>query len=307
MFYQFHQGLNEVTLGKQKENELLFGICNRGELDELTTFFDFAKNSIEEYDYPARIIHKMDSYFGYDFGILHAIQKHKEGFTKLKVGLYIKEYMILVVCDDEAYEKHLYDAVDKMNQNTFCLEHVVNAIINCVIANNQKIIEDIENKLTKIDEDIINNKTEGFNQRTRSIRNDLAYLTHYYEQLLDVCEELLQDENNFFANDEVHHLRILADRVNRLAGNIHLLKDYLLQIREACQSQVDMNLNRIMYFFTIVTTIFLPLTLIVGWYGMNFKNMPELEWQYGYAAVAILSIVIVLVCLWIFRKKKLLK
>ena len=53
----------------------------------------------------------------------------------------------------------------------------------------------------------------------------------------------------------------------------------------------------------MVTTIFLPLTLIVGWYGMNFKYMPELNWKYGYLAVILLSAVIVFFCVRICRKK----
>lgn len=58
-----------------------------------------------------------------------------------------------------------------------------------------------------------------------------------------------------------------------------------------------------MKILTVVTTIFLPLTLIVGWYGMNFKYMPELNWKYGYLAVILLSAVIVFFCVRICRKK----
>ena len=59
-----------------------------------------------------------------------------------------------------------------------------------------------------------------------------------------------------------------------------------------------------MKILTIVTTIFLPLTLVAGWYGMNFSNMPELSWKYGYPAVIVISLVIVMICLWIMKKKK---
>lgn len=81
----------------------------------------------------------------------------------------------------------------------------------------------------------------------------------------------------------------------------------MVQIQDAYSTQVDMNLNHIMYFFTVITTIFMPLTLIVGWYGMNFHNMPELEWKYGYPFVIVLSIAIVVICFWFFKRKKLLK
>ena len=55
---------------------------------------------------------------------------------------------------------------------------------------------------------------------------------------------------------------------------------------------------------TVITSIFLPLTLIAGWYGMNFRYMPELEWRWSYPAVLVVSVLIVVFCLIWFRKKK---
>ena len=59
-----------------------------------------------------------------------------------------------------------------------------------------------------------------------------------------------------------------------------------------------------MTLLTVVTSIFLPLTLIAGWYGMNFRYMPELEWKASYPVVILVSILIVVVCLVWFKKKK---
>jgi magnesium transporter len=59
-----------------------------------------------------------------------------------------------------------------------------------------------------------------------------------------------------------------------------------------------------MKIFTVVSVVFMPLTLIVGWYGMNFRDMPELTWKYGYPAVAVLCVAVVIVCIRYFKKKK---
>ena len=66
---------------------------------------------------------------------------------------------------------------------------------------------------------------------------------------------------------------------------------------------MDRRQNDIMRILTVVTTLFLPLTLIVGWYGMNFVQMPELSSPYGYPAVIFVSIAVVIICLVIFWKK----
>ena len=77
----------------------------------------------------------------------------------------------------------------------------------------------------------------------------------------------------------------------------------MTQVRESYEAEVDISLNTTMKIFTVVTTIFLPLTLIVGWYGMNF-DMPEYGWKNGYLFVSILSFLFLSAGILFFRKKK---
>ena len=70
------------------------------------------------------------------------------------------------------------------------------------------------------------------------------------------------------------------------------------------QSRINIRQNKVMQFLTVITTIFMPLTLITGWYGMNFKNMPEIDWQYGYISVIGFSLLLIVVEYIIFKKKK---
>ena len=76
-----------------------------------------------------------------------------------------------------------------------------------------------------------------------------------------------------------------------------------MQLRDLVQSQQAERQNRIMTLLTVVATIFMPLTLIAGWYGMNFRYMPELEWKWAYLGVFVLSIAIVVGCLIWFKRK----
>ena len=92
--------------------------------------------------------------------------------------------------------------------------------------------------------------------------------------------------------------------MERYLNAVQSLRESVAQLREAYQSQLSIQQNDLMKIFTVVTAVFLPLTLLVGWYGMNFSNMPELSWKYGYPAVIVISLVIVMICLWIMKKKK---
>ena len=80
------------------------------------------------------------------------------------------------------------------------------------------------------------------------------------------------------------------------------LREAVTQVRESYEAEVDISLNTTMKIVTVVTTIFMPLTLIVGWYGMNFE-MPEYEWVHGYAFAISLSAVCVLAGIIFFKKK----
>ena len=84
-----------------------------------------------------------------------------------------------------------------------------------------------------------------------------------------------------------------------------MLREYASQVSSEYQAQVYIAQNRIMKLLTVVTTVCMPLSLIAGWYGMNFMNMPELHWEYGYPAVIALSALVVGGCILYFRKKHL--
>ena len=141
-------------------------------------------------------------------------------------------------------------------------------------------------------------------QRVSRIRSDLRDLRTHYEQLIDLGEELEENENDFFNEDNTRYFRLFTQRVSRLRDMTASLRDFSIQIRDLYQSQLDVKQNRTMALLTVITTIFMPLTLIAGWYGMNFKYMPELEYKWAYPAVIAVSIIIVIVSLLFFKKKK---
>ena len=114
---------------------------------------------------------------------------------------------------------------------------------------------------------------------------------------------LQENDGGCVSGHSVKRLGYFLRKISALREETQMLREYASQVSGEYQAQVDIAQNRIMKLLTIVTTVFMPLSLITGWYGMNFANMPELEWEYGYPAAVALSVLVVGGCLLYFRKK----
>ncbi len=185
-----------------------------------------------------------------------------------------------------------------------CLERFIYDFLETIIQRDQALMEGYEKELDSIEDELMDTGTETPLDRANEIRSDIRELRTHYEQLIDLGQELQENENNFFKPENTRYFRLFTDRVTRLHDSATSLRDYTMQLRDVYNTQIDVKQNRIMTLLTVVTTIFMPLTLIVGWYGMNFRYMPELETRWGYPTVVVVSLVIVIGSLWFFKKKK---
>lgn len=178
------------------------------------------------------------------------------------------------------------------------------AVLDLLVRDDLEYIEQLEDNASALETELLGGALKSFDQRMLSYRKKALRLSHFYLQLTDMVVTLQEEAAGLFSPDETRQIKLFGERVSQLRGETQLLREYLLQIREVYQGQIGIRQNEIMKMLTIVTTIFLPLSLIAGWYGMNFVHMPELHWIYGYPVVIAVSIAIVGVCLWFFRKNK---
>ena len=135
-------------------------------------------------------------------------------------------------------------------------------------------------------------------------RRELLRIKRYYEQLTLIFDEASANDNSVFSNSAAKRFAILKNRTDRYLQTVQNLRDVIEHLQEEYQAQLSIQQNDLMKLFTVVTVIFLPLTLLTGWYGMNFSCMPELNWEYGYLVIIVVSIVVLVALILFFRRKK---
>ncbi|MBQ1423864.1 MAG: magnesium transporter CorA, partial [Lachnospiraceae bacterium] len=154
-----------------------------------------------------------------------------------------------------------------------------------IVKDDLRLLEKYEDELEEIERKIDNDEISGTTSRTNAIRSDVRKLLMHYDQLIDLAQEFEENENEFFDQENIRYFRLFLSRMDRLTATATSLKDYTLQINDLNKAHLELKQNHIMTILTVVTTIFMPLTLITGWYGMNFRYMPELESIYAYPMV----------------------
>lgn len=211
----------------------------------------------------------------------------------------------IVFIDDSGTAEMLILAVQRTKKWRLpSLERFLYDFLEQIVKRDRDLLEHYDKELDAMEGAISNEKGEMVSERVNEIRTEIRDLRVHYEQLLDFGQELEENENSFFKQDNLRYFRLFSNRIDRLRDSAVAISDHASQIRDIYKAHLDIKQNRIMTVLTIVTTIFMPLTLIAGWYGMNFRYMPELDSEWGYPIAITVSLLIVVGSLVFFKLKK---
>lgn len=210
----------------------------------------------------------------------------------------------IVFIDDYGYVEVIITKISSKKQRRPSLERFLYDFLNYIIKDDLKLLKSYELELDNMEIAILNEDSALTSERVYEIRSDIRDLRNHYEELIDIAQVFEANENKFFLQDNLRYFNIYLNRLDRLYETASSIRDYTMQIRDLYKMHLDIKQNNIMTILTIVTTIFMPLTLIVGWYGMNFKYMPELEYAWAYPTVFLVSLMILVVGILYFKRKK---
>ncbi len=185
-------------------------------------------------------------------------------------------------------------------------DFLLSVLLNSVMASYMSIIVSMEDDLEDIEERLISpgsgeipgiDDIQTHRKNYRMIKKNIFPLKEEFSKLLHTENILLHKQNRPFFSDVNDHLQFI---IQTLEG----CREMFPALVELYLSNNDLRMNNIMKQLTVVSTIFIPLTFLVGIWGMNFRNMPELDWQYGYLyAWGLMLLTAIAVYLYIKRKK----
>ncbi|MCC8065978.1 MAG: cobalt transporter [Clostridiales bacterium] len=214
-----------------------------------------------------------------------------------------ENYIVLI--DNSGFSQRLIERIRmKRAHQGDTRERFLYNFIAEFISGDALILDQYEHELMEMEDETAKGEFETIQNRLQPVRKQLLILRGYYDQLMDMIRELEENEDRYFARKQLKYFGTAGDRAERLKDRTSYLLEYAQQVRDAYQSLADARQNDNMRFLTVISTIFFPLTLITGWYGMNFENMPELK--EGYPVIIMVSLVVVLICLLVFKRRKIL-
>lgn len=183
-------------------------------------------------------------------------------------------------------------------------DYLLYSLLDYIVDNYQAVLETINDKIDIIEDNIIKQARKSSLQELMDMKRDTLTLRKSISPVREMLINLQRNEIEFFEQENTPFLRDLADHVIRAQESTDTSREILTALMDLYYNQVNNQMNEVMKTLTVISSIFIPLTFIVGVYGMNFENMPELKWHNGYFLVLEGMAVIAIGMLVYFWRKK---
>lgn len=245
---------------------------------------------------------KLEIYENHYFIVVNSIRFDDEEIFLRALNVFLGRHFIITVTKQKIHELRSLKPI-LWEQEVSTPDRFLYLLIDLVVDNYFTVGDRIEAKIEKLEEDILMHTKKSHLNEIIGLRSEILWL----KKVLGPQKELINTLNK-------RDLRLIDDQLQKYFSDIYenavkisetfdTFRDLMGNLREAYQSSIANRANEIMRVFTAITTIFMPLTVITGIYGMNFDNMPETHTAYGYFVVIGIMAVLAVSMLLIFRKK----
>jgi magnesium transporter len=210
----------------------------------------------------------------------------------------------------QEHEKDVFDTVRKrIREGKSRLtkqgaDYLAYSLIDAIVDNYFVVLENMGEQIEFLEEELVTDPDPGTLQSIHELKREMIYLRKSVWPLREVIGSLERGETPLFQESSLIYLRDVYDHTIQIIDTIETFRDMVSGMLDIYLSSVSNRMNEVMKVLTVIATIFIPLTFIVGVYGMNFTYIPELQWRWGYFLVWGVMIVIFIAMLLFFRRRK---
>lgn len=183
-------------------------------------------------------------------------------------------------------------------------DYLAYALIDAIVDGYFGVLERVGERIEELEEEVVAAPSSDTVRRIHHLKREMIVLRKALWPLREVIGALERRESPLISEPVTIYLRDVYDHTIQAIDAVEAYRDILGGLLDVYLSSISNRLNEIMKFLTIIGTIFLPLTFIAGLYGMNFPNMPELHWKWGYPACLLIMLALSVGMLLYFRRKK---
>jgi magnesium transporter len=257
---------------------------------------------------------KVSEYEEHLFILLQMVYAEEdEGLTMEQVSIVLGRNFVLTVQEEPG--RDVFDAVRKRvregcgNARFMRNDYLAYALIDSLVGYYFPVVESVGESIEETLESVLERPTRQMLRDVHDFRSALSQLRRTVWPTRDVLSRLWRDDSGLISDRTKPFLRDSFDNTMAIIDLLEGYRDGLRNILDLYLSSLSMRTNEVMRVLTVISSIFIPLTFIVGLYGMNFDtgspfNMPELHWKYGYLVVCIAMLVLASGMMAFFRFKK---
>lgn len=299
----------EITESLQLGRSHYWVLIGADELEKLKKFILLDEESIEEckkIEQPSKI-----SFFdGYIFTTFNVLNYCNETINSKELNVFLsKDYIITVSKEKiDLIEEFIQDIKD--SKNCFVIKEkpkvciLLYYILDRIVVKNYNIIAALEAQADEIEISILKNPRHEQIDNLISLRRQVYKIRKYLSPLRYIGDSLVSNDNLVLEKENISYFISLNRKIEKLMMAVESLVQDLALVREAFESEIANKTNELMKVFTIIATIFLPLNLLTSMHGMNMKGIPFEKMEHGYHCMALIMIILALILISIFKRKK---
>ncbi|MBP2002176.1 magnesium transporter [Paenibacillus shirakamiensis] len=245
---------------------------------------------------------KIEIYDHHYFIVVNSIRFDDEEIFLRALSVFLGRHYIITVTKQKISELRAVKPI-LWEQEVNEPDRFLYLLIDLVVDNYFLVGDRIEDKIERLEEDILVHTKRSHLNEIIGLRSEILWLKKMLGPQKEVINILNKKDLRLIDDQLQKYFSDIYENAVKISENFDTFRELMGNLREAYQSSIANRANEIMRVFTAITTIFIPLTLITGIYGMNFDNMPELHGRYSYFIVIGIMITLGAGMFYIFRKK----